>query len=201
MISTGRYGYHLADIAELKAKSTLDPAEAFNLARMEVEVAEYEARAAGPQIPIANAVALIIDMMSPQTDRREDYVMPSYAVIKDGRHEIMPYAIPDTFEHLWNAFDENETEISAAYLLRLARTRGNWRPFTFEDINSLYRACRKSKTAVFTFNRLVEPGMHYGMPGERWLVGGGWIVLKNGLYYFTDDFIRRVHESAIRSAK
>ncbi len=201
MISTGRYGYHLADIAELKAKSTLDPMEAFNLTRMEAEVTEYEAGKARQQIPIASAIALVINMMSPQTDRREDYVMPSYAVIEDGRHEIMPYAIPDTFEHLWDAFDESETECSATWLLRLARSNGDWRPFTFESINALYRTRVKTQFPDFSFNRLIEPGMHYGMPGERWLVGGGWIVVRNGMHYFTDDFVCRAHESALRSAK
>ena len=45
MISRGRYGYHLQDIAELEAKSgQLSNVEKVNLARMKAEVAEYEAK-------------------------------------------------------------------------------------------------------------------------------------------------------------
>ena len=44
MISSGRYNYHLQDIAEIKAKPLpLDPIVKMNLQRMEVEVAEFAA--------------------------------------------------------------------------------------------------------------------------------------------------------------
>jgi hypothetical protein len=111
----------------------------------------------------------------------------------------MPRDIPSNFAHLWGAFDHFETEVSAAYILRYCREQGSWAPFSYEQINAFHR--KTSKFCTFTFNRLVEPGMYYGMPGERWLTGGGWIVQDpaDKLYYVTDDFIRRVHKSVAES--
>lgn len=128
---------------------------------------------------------------------RKGYQVPTYTIVP-ANFAISPADIPSKFEHLWNAFDENETEISAGYILRYCQEQGSWAPFSFEQINAFYQ--RKPKRGDFTFNRLVEPGMHYGMPGERHLTGGGWIVKNeaDGLYYITDDFIRRVQNSACR---
>ncbi len=97
-----------------------------------------------------------------KTDRRGEYQLPIYPIIEKGQHEIMPQGIPGTFEHLWNCFDESETEVSAAYLLRFAQMRGNWNPFTYEEINDFYQVRRKSRNSNYTFNRLIEPGMHFG---------------------------------------
>jgi hypothetical protein len=44
MISSGRFGYHLDDIAEIKAKTQpLDPLDAMRLSNMDAEVKEYTA--------------------------------------------------------------------------------------------------------------------------------------------------------------
>lgn len=44
MISSGRFNYHLQDIAEIKAKPLpLDPIDKIHLERMEAEVAEFTA--------------------------------------------------------------------------------------------------------------------------------------------------------------
>jgi hypothetical protein len=127
-------------------------------------------------------------------ERQEAYQVPRYNIVS-GDFDIMPCDIPSNFTHLWCAFDHCETEISAAYILRFCQEQGSWAPFGYKQINAFYR--RTSKFHTFTFNRLIDPGMHYGMHGERRLTGGGWIVQNQAakLYYVTDDFIRRVHKS------
>jgi hypothetical protein len=97
---------------------------------------------------------------------------------------------PDKYTHLWNAFEHSETEASAYYLLRMAYRRGNWAPFTKADVEAVYGA-----QDGYTFNRLIDPGIGYGLPGERYESGGGWIVKKDGLYYFTEEFIDRCYLS------
>lgn len=121
---------------------------------------------------------------------------PRYSIVTEkDTFPIQPKDIPSKgWDHLWNAFDNNETEISAAYILLMCQERGNWAPFTFEEINTFYNEKRKTP-CHFTFNRLIEPGLHYGMPGERHLAGGGWIVERDGKYFLTDDFIQRVSQS------
>jgi len=100
---------------------------------------------------------------------------------------IRPTDIPLT-DHLWNTFDHHETEISARYILKMCQRRGNWQPFTRADIETVYEA---SGHQGFTFNRLIEPGYSYGSRG-RVLSGGGWIVERDGMYFITEEFVRRV---------
>jgi hypothetical protein len=124
------------------------------------------------------------------------YEVPKYNIVS-GEFAIMPRDMPSEFDHLWSAFKNSETEVSAAYILRYCQQQGDWTPFTIEQINAFYQ--RKPKHSEFTFNRLVEPDWNYGMPGERNLTGGGWIVLVDGLHYVTDDFIYCVHRSLSKS--
>ena len=95
--------------------------------------------------------------------------------------------------HFWNAFENNETEISAWWLVELARKHGDWRPFTREEIEQFYGQKHKDG---FTFNRLIERGVGYGMPGQRYLTGGGWIVPRDGLLHFTEEFVMRCYLSS-----
>jgi hypothetical protein len=118
-----------------------------------------------------------------------------YTIVKSN-FAIMPRDIPGYFDHLWEAFENSETEISAAYILRFCQTVGSWKSFTYNEINRYFQNCRGMKSGSFTFNRLVEPGWYYNTPDESWLEGGGWIVHENDRYYITDDFIRRVHKAA-----
>lgn len=39
-------------------------------------------------------------------------------------------------DHLWEAFGNSETEISAGYIVRLCQKRGGWLPFTKKDIDA-----------------------------------------------------------------
>ena len=112
-------------------------------------------------------------------------------------HEV-PYPIQpadiNASGHLWNAFDHKETEISAGYIVRMCQERGGWRPFTQDDIERFYK---KSGHRGYRFNRLVEPGMAFGIVQGHHLKGGGWIVRDDaGIYYLTHEFISRCFRSS-----
>lgn len=92
----------------------------------------------------------------------------------------------NTSTHFWEAFGHLETEVSAKWLCRLARQNGSWRPVSREEIGRFY-----TPSDGFTFNRLVEPGVAYGRPGESYLAGGGWVVERDGLFHFTEEFVNR----------
>lgn len=79
-------------------------------------------------------------------------------------------------DHLWDAFGNSESEVSAAYIVRLCQEHGSWRPFTEEEIEAFYAKC--GLRDGFTFNRLID-GVY------------GPIVKKDGLYYVTHAFILR----------
>jgi hypothetical protein len=98
--------------------------------------------------------------------------------------------------HFWGAFGHHETEVSARWLCDLARSSGGWHPFTPESVRRFYRG-----RDGFTFNRLIEPGVGYGRPGERYRTGGGWIVERDGLLHFTEEFVMRCYLSSAGSSE
>lgn len=113
-------------------------------------------------------------------------------LLDDEQHHIRPSDITAD-GHLWDAFDHYETEVSARYIVRMCQQRGNWQPFTQEDIEAVYQA---AGFKGFTFNRLIEPQMKsrslYDKPIPR---GGGWIVKGDGRYFITVEFVNRVLHS------
>jgi hypothetical protein len=113
-----------------------------------------------------------------------------------GNFQIMPADI-NTLQHFFDAFDHNETEISANWLVRLAQDRGQgWDPFTADDIERFYRQDSRGTLTNFRFNRLIEPGVAFSIRTGHHLKGGGWIVKHtDGKYYFTMDFIQRCYKS------
>lgn len=134
----------------------------------------------------------------------EEYHPPTYNIV-EGEYKIMPGDLPTKFDHLWDAFDHSETEISAKYILHFCQSRGeykaaplvhvkqgSWAPFTYDEIEAFYR---RSGHKGFTFNHLVEPGWRVERPGVKHLIGGGWIVQKDDKFYITDDFILRLAQS------
>lgn len=123
------------------------------------------------------------------------YVVPTYNIVEE-KFEIMPRDIPAQFDHLWGAFDECMTEISAKHIVHYCQAQGSWKPFTSGQIQHFYQK-RVKDPGTFTFNRLIEPGTIRDSRGVR-MGGGGWIVRKNGRYYVTDDFIRRVYRSLVK---
>lgn len=122
-------------------------------------------------------------------------------VIAESQYPIQPQDI-DASRHFSDAFDHMETEISAGWVIRFLQERGlGWEPFTREQIEAFYS---KKHQDGFLFNRLVEPEMvppslARGFSGHfdaRVPVGGGWIVLEDGKYCVTNDFIMRCHKSS-----
>ncbi len=116
--------------------------------------------------------------------------------------EIQPKDI-NADRHLWDAFNNMETELSAGYIVRMCQERGGWFPFTQEEIEEFYH--RSSGHTGFCFNRLVEPEMiprslaraFAGHFSPLVPMGGGWVVLcADGKYRVTEDFIRRCHKSS-----
>jgi hypothetical protein len=109
----------------------------------------------------------------------------------------------DASKHLFNAFDNSETEISAGWIIRFLQARNqSWEPFTYEEINGFYA---QKYQHGFRFNRLVEPEMvppslaraFAGYHDPRIPVGGGWLVKgDDGKYYVTVDFITRCFQSS-----
>jgi len=96
----------------------------------------------------------------------------------DGKSSIKPGQV-DATKHLYDAFDNNETEVSAHYIVLLCQERRGWFPFTLEEIESVYT--RRGPGDGFTFNHLVSRG---------------WIGQKDNTYYITQDFIDRVFRSS-----
>lgn len=109
----------------------------------------------------------------------------------------------DSSQHFGDAFGNNETEVSAGYIVRMCQEKGSWTPFTDEEIETFYRRV-SGRTGRFTFNQLVEPQKVYGIKDMRdgaqegaQLSGGGWIVKKgDGKYHLTTAFVETIHNSS-----
>lgn len=98
----------------------------------------------------------------------------------------------DINQHFFDAFDNNETEVSAHYIVGLCQQRGNWEPFTQREIEAYYRSF--GHTDGFTFNRLIEPQTVRSFDGSSHTAGGGWIIQEGDQYVITPEFIRRVYQ-------
>ncbi|MFA6554682.1 MAG: hypothetical protein WCS89_04235 [Candidatus Paceibacterota bacterium] len=108
----------------------------------------------------------------------------------------------DASQHLFDAFDHSETEVSAGWIVRFMQARGKgWTPFTQEEIETFYS---KKFNDGFHFNRLVNPQMippslvraFEGYMDPLVPAGGGWIILADDKkYYVTDDFVIRCFKS------
>ncbi len=61
--------------------------------------------------------------------------------------------------HFWDAFNHNETEISAGWIVRFCQSRNNdtWAPFRLADLHAYYVE-RRGRQETFLFNRLVSSG-------------------------------------------
>lgn len=124
-------------------------------------------------------------------------------VTKPEEFPIQPDQI-DASQHLFNAFDHRETEVSAGWIILFLQQRGqSWKPFAYEELNAFYRQTHHEHD--FTFNRLIHAEMvppslarafagHHDTPVPK---GGGWIVKDTeGNLCVTDDFINRCFESS-----
>lgn len=85
-------------------------------------------------------------------------------------------------QHFWSAFGNNETEISARWIVHFCQQRNEgWQPIPEEKLVNFYRAERKQEQADFLFNRL---------PTEK------WIKIENGVITLSKQFVARCYESS-----
>ena len=100
----------------------------------------------------------------------------------------------DASKHLFEAFDHMETEVSAGWIVRMLQWRGEgWAPFTKSEIEAFYSA--SGEFSGFCFNRLVNPGRAFFIRTGWQDAGGGWILVRDGKYHVTEDFIIRCFKS------
>jgi len=86
----------------------------------------------------------------------------------------------DTSKHFFGAFGNMETEISANYIVRFCQERGNWEPFSYDELNGFCQ--RVGHKGDFWFNRLGKDGFV-----EK---------VTDGLYHITHRFVCRCYEAS-----
>ena len=106
----------------------------------------------------------------------------------------------NTQQHFWDSFGNQETEISANYIVRFCQERGHWGDFSYDDINTFYQKIRNSKSDRFTFNRLTGGSCKH-MTAQSFPYGeertAKTFIEKNGdTYHITDDFIWLCYKSS-----
>ena len=82
-------------------------------------------------------------------------------------------------QHLFDAFGNNETEVSAGYIVRFCQRQDGWTPFTEEEIEAFYN---EAGHQGFWFNCLTVE--------NEWIVRGD-----DRRYRVTHDFIARCFRS------
>lgn len=93
---------------------------------------------------------------------------------KDTAYPVKPSDI-NAGVHLFEAFNNDEKERSAGWIVRMCQEKGGWFPFTYKDISTFYHAPgRRPVTEEFWLNGLDKEG---------------FLVLKDDKYYITHEFI------------
>jgi len=111
-------------------------------------------------------------------------------LLPDEEFPITPAHI-DATDHLWNAFGNCETEVSARWIVRFCQERGSWAPFAYKALDTFYKRGIREKgerladLADFRFNRLADDRDDKG----------GLVVEKDGLYHVTAEFVTRCYLS------
>ena len=104
----------------------------------------------------------------------------------------------DASKHLYDAFGHTETEVSAGYIIRMLQEKGDWLPFSQEEIEEFYR--RSGHTDGFTFNALINPVTERLFDGRLSTVGGGFVFQRpDGKFEVTREFVERAYISSPRS--
>lgn len=114
-------------------------------------------------------------------------------VLDDDGNLILPSSI-DTSQHFWGAFGDSETEDSANFVVRLCQEKGNWLPFTNEEIDALYK--KTNEKSEFKFNSLVDSTNKRQFGGGKSVVDGGWLSQDGDKYLVTQNFVRRAYKSS-----
>lgn len=106
-------------------------------------------------------------------------------------------------QHFWDTFDNNETEISADWIVRFCQQRGGgWENFTYDEINGYYQQRLRIKKpnfqGNFSFNRLTgESYTHVSIHGNS-IRRDPPVIIDNGdgSYTITSDFIERCYKAS-----
>jgi len=102
--------------------------------------------------------------------------------------------------HLWGAFDHNETEISARWIVRFCEQAGDtWDDFAEADLVAFYREKLGEPKETFHFNRLIGPGPTYSIVTGRGFTGGGWITRDGDNLVVTAEFVSRCVSSCSKA--
>lgn len=81
--------------------------------------------------------------------------------------------------HFWDSFGNQETEISAKWLVKLAQDNGSWKPFTGSEIEDFYH--KTAGYVNFSFNRLLDQG---------------YILKEGDTYFYTKEFVGKCYTSS-----
>lgn len=77
----------------------------------------------------------------------------------------------------------------------MLQEKGGWSPFTRGEIEAFYQKCGLKDG--FRFNRLIQPGITFGIIRGNYSVGGGWVVEnEDGTLEVTEEFVERVYKSS-----
>ena len=113
---------------------------------------------------------------------------------------ILPRDI-DASQHLWNAFNHRETEISAGWIVRYCQERGNnWDPISLDDLQWFYEDAL-GKSGPFHFNRLMD-GWIVRIPTNSTVNIGATVVLGHlctkpcAYLQVNHDFVKRCYHSS-----
>ena len=101
-----------------------------------------------------------------------------------------------TDTHYWNTFGNNETEVSARWLVRFCQDRGDWGPFPLVHLQAFYEAARR-KPEQFHFNRLTADGYyHHSAGGGHWVTQDPVVTVKDGTVTILPGFIGKLLQNA-----
>lgn len=113
-------------------------------------------------------------------------------ILEDEDFPIKPADI-DTSHGLMDSFGNVETEVSASYIVRMMQERGDWTPFTHEEIEAFYS--RSGRNRGFTFNHLMGEFAVHRAGGTYYDSLNVVVVANEGNLYVTDDFVVRCYRS------
>ena len=97
------------------------------------------------------------------------------SMLRDGQYEIRPEDIVLEKKGPFVLFDclgDSETEVSGYYIIKMCKKRGDWSPFSKNEIEAEYVSAGHNDG--FTFNELFV---------------NKWIIEEDNLYYITSQFV------------
>lgn len=75
----------------------------------------------------------------------------------------------DVTKHFYDAFGSSEREFSANWIVRFCQKRGNWNPFTYDQINDFYKS-ERTQGDDFEFDGLEDEGYYIKLDGDLYSI-------------------------------